>query len=302
MRKVRKKKMLRLKPNSHFDEDQKLIERMRQEYYSCPSAVKYIKSLKIPEEKVEEDIVKIYDFVSDLNFCKKCPGVSNCNKSTPRLCTKIVYEDGVISRELVPCKEYLKQIKFRNQFIVRDFDDDWLFSDLRRIDKSEGRRLAIEKYNAFLKGESSEWLYIMGEAGSGRTFLAANIALDIAKKEKGPIAFIDTPIRFKEIASKKDNDQFNQLVEKYSTVPVLILDDLGNEYKSDYVRENILFPILNARSKNHLMTIITSDFNINDVTTMYLTNQASKPKVEQIKRLLKRNCGPELSQGDLSIY
>lgn len=295
--------MERLRVNSHFEEDENLLKKMRADYHNCPAAIKYIKSLKIPEDKVEEDIVKIYDFVSDLNFCKKCPGVANCNKDTPRLCTKIVYQDGVISRELVPCKEYLKQIKFRNQFIIRDFDDSWLTSDLKKIDHTNERKATIIKYNEILKGTSATpWIYIMGEPGTGRTFLAANIALDIAKKEKGPICFIDTPSRFKEIASKKDNEQFNQLVERYSTVPVLVMDDLGNEYKSDFIRESILFPILNARSKAHLLTIITSDFDIADVTTMYLTNQASKPKVEQIKRLLKRNCGSEINQGELSLY
>lgn len=294
--------MIRLRPNYHFEEDQKLLDEMRYAYHNCPAAVKYIKSLKIPEDKVEEEIVKIYDFVNDLNVCKRCPGMSLCNKDTPHLCTKIVYQDGVISRELVPCKEYLKHIKFRNQFLVRDFDDEWLTSDIRRIDKTEGRRTAIERYNEIFKTGSGEWLYLWGEAGSGRTFLAANIALDIAKKEKGPIAFIDVPTRFKEIASKKDNDQFNALIDKYSSVPVLILDDFGNEYKSDFIRESILFSILNSRSKAHLFTIITSDFDINDAMTMYLTGQASKPKVEQIKRMLKKNCKQEISQGDLSIY
>ena len=294
--------MLRLKPSSHFEEDKALIEQMIAEYRNCPQAVRYIKSLKIPEDKVEEEIAKIYDFVSDINTCKKCPGINNCPKSAKRLCTRIVYEDGVVSRELVPCKEYIKDIKFRNQFVVRDFDDDWLVSELKSIDKSEGRKEAILKYNNIFANNTGEWLYLMGEAGSGRTFLAANLVLDIAKKGRGPIAFIDVSTRFKEIASKKDPAVFNQLIERYSTVPVLVLDDLGNEYKSDFIRESILFPILNARSRAHLFTIITSDFNINDVTTMYLTNQASKPKVEQIKRLLKRNCGPEISQGDLSIY
>ena len=146
------------------------------------------------------------------------------------------------------------------------------------------------------------WIYISGEAGTGRTFVAANLAIEIAKREKGPVAFIDAPYRFKELQGTKDHDAFNRLIEKYSTVPVLVIDDLGNEYKSDFVRESILFPILSNRAKAHLLTIITSDFDINDFTTMYLTNQASKPKVEQIKRLLKRMCGKEINLGDLSVY
>ena len=208
----------------------------------------------------------------------------------------------MVSRVLVPCKEYLKLVKFKGQFIVRDFDDDWLTSELKRLDKTNERLEVLAKYKKFRDGESTEWIYIMGEAGTGRSFVAANLAIDIAKNELGPIAFLNAPMRFKELASKKDNNQFNELLKKYEEVPVLVIDDIGNEYKSDYVRENILFPILNARSKAHLFTIFTSDFNINDITTMYLTNQASKPKVEQIKRLLKRCCGKEINLGEMSIY
>ena len=294
--------MERLIPTYHFEEDERLLKQMKDEFLACPAAVKYIRSLHIPQEKIDEEIVKIYDFVCDLNTCKKCPGINNCQKETPRLCTKIIYEDGVISRMLVPCKEYLKMVKFKGQFIARDFDDEWLTSELKRLDPSNERKEVIEKYKSFTKGESNEWIYIIGEGGTGRTFLAATIAVDIAKNEKGPIAFLDVPSRFKELANTKNNDQFNEIVKKYSEVPVLVLDDLGNEYKSDFVRESIFFPILNNRSKNHLFTIITSDFNINDATSMYLINIASKPKVEQIKRLLKRNCGKEINLGDLSLY
>ena len=295
--------MERLTPNYHFEEDQKLLQEMKDAFLACPSAVRYIRSLKIPDELVDQEIVKIYDFVSDLNFCKKCPGVGACNKSTPRLCTRIVYQDGIISRELVPCKEYLKLTKFKSQFLVRDFDESWLNSDLKKIDYSQERMEVVKRYQDILKGESKyPWIYIMGEAGTGRSFVAANLAIDIAKKEKGPVAFIDVPSRFKEMASTKDNALFNEYLERYSTVPVLVLDDLGNEYKSDFVRENIFFQILSSRSKNHLMTIITSDFDINDIATMYLTNQASKPKVDQIKRLLKRNSEKEINLGDIPVY
>ena len=259
--------MERLTATYHFNDDDKLLKKMKEEFLACPAAVRYIRSLHIPEEKIDDEIVKIYDLVSDLNFCKKCPGVEKCNKDTPRLCTKIVYQDGVVSRELVPCKEYLKATKFKAQFIVRDFADDWLASELKKIDNTKERAQIIEKYHSILKGESkSEWIYIMGEAGTGRSFVAANIAIDVAKKEKGPVAYIDAPYRFKELQNTKDPAAFNALIEKYSNVPVLIIDDLGNEFKSDYVRETILFPILSNRAKAHALTIITSDFDINDVT------------------------------------
>lgn len=293
--------MKRLIVNSHFKDEDKLLEQMKANYLACPAAVKYVASLKIPDEIVDKEIVKINDFVCDLNFCRHCPGVEKCDKDTPRLCTKIVYVDGVVERQVVPCKKYLELVNFKRQFIARDFPEEWMTGVLKKIDNTALRAEAIKKYQSFVKNGEGESLYIVGESGTGRSYLAANIALDIAHNEKGPIAFIDVPSRFKELGSKKD-EAFTELLDKYIKVPVLILDDLGNEYKSDYVRETILFPILNARSKAHLFTIVTSDFGIDDICLMYQTNQASKPKVEQIKRIMKKTFGKEINLGSVSIY
>ncbi|MCQ2802487.1 MAG: ATP-binding protein [Bacilli bacterium] len=293
--------MERLTVNSRFKDEDKVLKKMKADYLACPAAVKYINSLNIPEEIVDKQIVKINDFVSDLNFCRHCPGVDKCDKDTPRLCTKIVYVDGVVERQVVPCKKYLELVKFKKQFLIRDFPEEWMSGTLKKIDNSAPRAEAIKKYQNFFKNNEGESLYIVGEAGTGRSYLAANIALEIARDEKGPIAFIDVPSKFKELGSKKD-EAFTSLIDKYLKVPVLVLDDLGNEYKSDYVRETILFPIINARSKAHLFTIITSDFSIDDICLMYQTNQASKPKVEQIKRIMKKTFGNEINLGSVSIY
>lgn len=294
--------MERLTVNSLFKDDDKIIKQMKADYYACPAAVKFIKALNIPDDVVEAQIVKINDLVKDINHCRHCPGVDKCDKETPRLVTRIAYEDGVVVRQMVPCKEYLKYINFKRQFIVRDFPDEWLTSALKKIDCTAQRAEVIKRYEEYRKNNEGQWIYLTGEEGTGRTYVAANIALDIAKNERGPIAFLDVPSRFKELASKKDNAAFTELLDKYMNVPVLVLDDLGNEYKSEFVREAILFPILNARSKNHLFTVITSDFSVNDYCLMYQNNASSKPKIEQIKKLFKKNIGEEINLGSLSIY
>ena len=297
--------MERLTANFHFsEEDEKLIKKMREDYLANPKAVKYLtQTLKVPQEVIEDNIVLISSFVQDLNYCSKCPGASKCQKATPLLCSRISYHEGLLTRELVPCKECLKDMKFKNQFTIRDFPENWLSSDLKHIDRTKERMKVIAEYNNIIKDDNNyDWLYIKGEAGTGRTYLAANLAIDLAKKGKEQIAFIDVPLRFKELLSKKEPEAFEALLNKYIDAPILVMDDLGNEYTSEFVRESILFPLLNQRIKKHLFTIITSDFSIDELMTMYCKTQASKPKVDQLKRLLKKVIKQEFNQGDLSIY
>ena len=294
--------MERLNQNFHFKEDERLLEEMKTVVFSNQTVLKYLRQNKIPDEVIDREIVKIYDFASDLNFCKKCPGITLCNKQTPRLCTRIVYEHGVISRELVPCKKYLEYIKFKAQFKTRDFPEEWLNSELKKIDRTTPRTEAIKKFQSYFKNESSEWLYLIGEAGTGRSFLAANIAIEIAKNEYGPVAFIDTPSRFKELHGTKDPKKFADLIDLYSTVPVLVLDDFGNEFVNDFIRDTIIYPIISIRHNKNLMTIFTSDFTINEIETLYSTSKAGQLRAKQICRIISTSAKKEIDLGTLAIY
>lgn len=298
-------KMEKLKVNLNVESDDELLELMKEEYYRCPQAIKYCNDLGIPPEKIEENIVKIFDFVSDINYCKKCPGVKKCAKQNPLLCTKIVYTHGEIDRQLVPCKELLKDIAFKNQFVIRDFDEEWLDSSLRTIDRNNGRDLALAKYRNFLKVKDNSWIYLTGSKNSGRSYFAAALTSDAARRERGPICFLNSTLRLRELNDLgygKRKEEFEKKLSAYSNIPILVLDDFGNEFKTDFVRDAILFPILSTRASKKLLTIFTSDFNIEEIETLYSNTKAGAIRAKQIANLIKSQCGEEINLGDISIY
>ena len=186
--------MEKLSRKTYYKPDENIIKKMKDTFYNCPTAVSYCRSLKIPEEVMNENIDILYDFASDVNYCKKCPGIDNCIKENQLLVTKVVYDDGILERQLTPCKKLLEKMKLKNQFMVMDFDADWLNKELKQLDSNAGRNKALKKYVAFCKHKSDEWLYLTGEKNTGRSFVAANLAIDLARKEIGPIAFINCPI------------------------------------------------------------------------------------------------------------
>ena len=298
-------KMEKLKVNYKVESDDELIEEMKKAYYACPQAVKYCNDLQIPPEKIEDNIVKIFDFVCDINYCNKCPGVKKCNKTNPLLCTKIVYSQGEIDRQLVPCKELLKQIAFKNQYVIRDFEEGWLEASLRNIDRNNGRDLALAKYRDFVKNKVNNWIYLTGSKNSGRSYFAAALTVDVARRERGPICFLSSTLRLRELNDLgygKKKEEFEKKLELYSNVPVLVLDDFGNEFKTDFVRDAILFPILSTRAGKHLLTIFTSDFTIEEVETLYSNTKAGAIRAKQISRLIRNMCEDEINLGEISIY
>ena len=295
--------MEKLNRKTYYKPDENIIKKMKDTFYNCPTAVSYCRSLKIPEEVMNENIDILYDFASDVNYCKKCPGIDNCIKENQLLVTKVVYDDGILERQLTPCKKLLEKMKLKNQFMVMDFDADWLNKELKQLDSNAGRNKALKKYVAFCKHKSDEWLYLTGEKNTGRSFVAANLAIDLARKEIGPIAFINCPQRFRQLADLnfKNQELFQKTLDSYSSVPILVLDDFGNEYKNDFIRDTV-FEILNKRANDRLMTFFTSDLPIDDIVTIYSTSKAAGVRARQIGRLLRNNCGEEINLGEVSIY
>ena len=297
--------MEKLSRKMAYKPNEEILEKMRTTFYSCPTAVNYCRNLGVPDELIDKHIDILYDFARDINYCKKCPGIDNCIKENPLLCTKIVYEDGFLDRQLSPCRRLLEKMRLKNQFLVMDFDEDWINKGSNEFNKSAGRKKAMEKYAEFAKKGDSTWIYLTGEQNTGRSYVAAYMAIDIAKKEKGPVAFINTASRFRQLSDMnyKKQELFQKTLDLYCTVPVLVLDDFGNELKNDFVRDAILFEILSKRSANHLFTIFTSDFVVEDIETLYGTTKAAALRAKQIAKILKGNIGEgEINLGDISIY
>ena len=297
--------MEKLKIDITIPGDEELRQQMLEAYKKCPQVIKYCNDLKIPPEVVEDNIVKVYDMVSDVNYCSKCPGVNKCAKANPLLCVKLVYKQGEVDRQLVPCKELLRDMVFKNQFLIRDFEEEWLESNLRSIDRTAGRNKALALYTDFIKNKQNHWIYLTGNKHSGRSYFAASLVVDAARRERGQICFLNSTLRFRELNDLgygKKKEEFDKRLELYSNVPILVLDDFGNEYKNDFVRDAILFPILSTRASKRLLTIFTSDFTIEEIETLYSTSKAGAIRAKQISKLIKSMSKEEINLGEIAIY
>lgn len=291
----------------NIQSDDTLIKQMREALYACPSAVKFCRDQGMTDELMDENITKLYDFVRDVNYCRKCPGLRKCKKDNPYLITKVVYSYGNVETQLIPCPEILKRVTFERQFVVRDFPDDWLDVTMGDIDKSREKTQAYANHMSYLRNEEYNWLYLTGGIGSGKSYLAAAMSIDLAKrglKGKCPICFINASKRFLELSdlNKQKSDEFKKKLELYSTVPILIIDDFGHEYKNDFIRDAIVNEIITTRCNKRLYTIFTSNFTLDEIEVLYSTTNAGAIMAKQIVKTIKAMCKSEINLGDLKLY
>lgn len=114
-------------------------------------------------------------------------------------------------------------------------------------------KVAKDYTNKCITKEQTKGLIITGESGLGKTHLAASIANKLIENDK--IVLMGRLTTFRDITKSE-----NELIELYSNVDIIIIDDLGTEKISQWALEK-LYTIIENRNENRLPIIITTRFD-----------------------------------------
>ena len=127
--------------------------------------------------------------------------------------------------------------------------------------------------------DSREGIFLTGGRGIGKTHLAAALMREAALAVK-PVKYLDAyridlkrlplfvsvPELLLEIRDTYNGNGVSEkeVIDRYSWVHVLVLDDLGVEKPSEWVLQT-LYIILDRRYRENLRTIITSNLGIEEI-------------------------------------
>lgn len=123
-------------------------------------------------------------------------------------------------------------------------------------------RLAAEKFVDEYPMPQPFGLLFMGPQGIGKTHLAVGIIKRLIREKSIPSLFCTFPELLKEIQdSWNPVSQSSEmtLLQPILNVEVLVLDELGAQKPSDWVRDQVAY-ILNYRYNENKVTIITTNF------------------------------------------
>lgn len=144
---------------------------------------------------------------------------------------------------------------------------------LNPLKKYDNSKISFEKIKSFYNSEQySNWLYIQGEVGAGKTFMAVAVAQIFLLNNRS--------VYFSTVTELLENLRPNgdeSVIDKINACDLLILDDIGQEKVSSWVIEK-LYMIINKRYNDNTQVIFTSNDSVKD-----LANSVNKAVYSRVK-------------------
>ena len=160
-------------------------------------------------------------------------------------------------------------------------------------------RELIRACNDILENRSKKGAYIYGATGTGKTFLLGCVYNYLKRNGKQP-AIIYYPEFIRKIKSRISNNDYTEYVDIIRTQEILLIDDIGAENTTDFIRDEILGPIINYREAEKLPTFFTSNLSYDDLLEFVSTsnNKVDYTKAVRIVDRIKSLTNPFFLDGE----
>lgn len=155
--------------------------------------------------------------------------------------------------------------------------------DLGRLPVFEKLLAFVEQYPTIRKG-----LYLYGDFGVGKSFMMAALAYDLSEKRGVSSTLLHYPSFVIDVKNAIGDGNVKTLVDELKLSEVLILDDIGAEQSTAWVRDEILQVILQYRMQENLPTFFTSNFNFEELEQHFAKGKHGNDETWEARRVMER--------------
>ena len=251
----------------------------------------------VPDRVFMKSLPKLVEFLEGLDQCDACPGLDECPSLLKGYQPSLSIDKGTIEIIYHPCplKILADQKKRQSQLIHSLYvPKDALSATFDTIDTEErGRRNALEAAGRFVQQylqnpKEAKGLYIYGPFGVGKTYIMGAILNTLAERIGAESMMVYTPDFFRELKGAIEDQTLNEKLDYIKTVPILVLDDIGAETMSPWIRDDILGSILQRRMMDNLPTLYTSNYDYDELEAHLAYSNKSGTEYMKAKRIMER--------------
>lgn len=244
---------------------------------------------------IENHLGPLLNYKVEADKCNGCEGLHKCSQDTKGLEPVINFENGSINTNYRMCSFNIRRQEldrqsdridslYMPQMVFNARLDDYDFK------RGQNRTVIFNKITNFmtkyLNGDSVKGLYLHGEYQVGKTYTLGALANELSRKNvEVLIAYFPDLVR--ELKSRIGNGTLEAMISKLKQAEVLMLDDIGGENNSSWVRDEILGPILQHRLLDMKPTFFSSNVSQKDLLKL-MTSNSQQAELLKAARIIAR--------------
>lgn len=291
--------MQQLKFNNRLSTDKEFLKKKSatmDELLTKDEVKKIVEKLDVSMSEFDFYLGYFLSYYEDKCSCKNCVNIEKCPKEIKGMVLNLVRkEDNSIQREYTLCLNREIQRKMQNNYLIRDFNEELLKIDMDDVENRKGRFKYEKTLMEVDLDAANEGMFIYGPSSSGKSYPLIALCNEFVKSDKR-CAFADVKNFIDSLKStfNYNKENYNSLMNIVKNVDVLVLDNLGEEKQSEWVRDDVIGSIVDYRSKNNLLTFITSCFSLEEIEKMYnvskTNSEVGKMKASKFIDKIKSVC------------
>ena len=243
-------------------------------------------------DAVERSAANLYEFVVEKEKTRKGKG-----QLLPGYSPKLILNNKKIEVSYVPTNEHLQkraQEELRKRIQSVYMPKDIKEATFDQFELTHGRKDALDRSISFVEEYIKnpdgfhKGLYLHGAFGVGKTYLLGAIAHELSTFGY-PSTLVHYPTFATEMRSSVGDQTTHSKLDIYKNAPILMLDDIGAEYATSWIRDDVLGVILQFRMQNELPTFFTSNFDMERLENEHFRyNQHNDDELLKAKRIMER--------------
>jgi len=267
----------------------KSYQQLYQEIVSDTEVAAFIKKEGLTQKEITLSISKFLEYISQRDLFVKQDEAYIAKGYQPVLVMNEGYAD-VSYLETEELVEYRRLEAIKNRIQLINMPASLKNVTVADIDKNDENRVEVMlAITDFVKRfeEKPKGLYIYGNFGIGKSYLMAYLANLLSKTYLQSTTMLHYPTFVVDIKNAIKDGSVKERIDEIKLAQVLVLDDIGAEQHSPWVRDDVLQVILQYRMQEKRPTFFTSNFSFDDLERHFASGK-SGDETWQAKRVMER--------------
>jgi len=276
-----------------ISEDMMVDKEIYEELLTNPHVMKVMKEHEsvIHLATIPSTLSDMHAYVKSVDKCEGCEGLDHCRQVISGHKPTLMPQNGRLQLTYEPCAFYkagqhlrlLENFHMPKAMMNASYDN--MYPDVNR---EQIFALGMDFILNYKPGQYKKGMYIHGSMGSGKTYALCAIANELAKRGIGSavVYFPELIANIKEGFNQEGSNE--RVLDRLKEIPVLMLDDIGSENVTSWMRDEVLGRLVNYRMMHQLPTFFTSNFDFAQLEIHY--GQTTRNEYEPVKaaRIIER--------------